>query len=175
MVDTTMTTYQRLDYAFNNAGYFPGLHPLSDYTEEMWDRAININLKGIWLCMKYEIPRMIEKGGGVIVNTASVAGLLGSPMHYGYLASKWGGCGITKSAALEFSPQGIRVNAVCPAVIDTSMGKDFMGDEFLAMHPIGRLGKPEDVSNTVMWLCSDDASFITGQLIAVDGGWTASG
>ncbi len=172
LIDKTVATYQRIDYAFNNAGYYPGLRPIADYTEEMWDQTIAVNLKGVWLCMKYQVPHM--SAGGSIVNTSSVAGLVAVPEHYGYTASKWGVCGITKSAAREFADQGIRVNAVCPGVIDTPMAaNDFMLEEYRALHPLGRFGQPGDIASMVMWLCSEESSFITGQLLAVDGGWTA--
>jgi len=174
LMDKTISAYIRLDYAFNNAGIVHWFSPIWEYEEEMWDQVININLKGVWLCMKYEIPRMIETGGGVIVNTSSVAGLVGFAQHYSYVASKFGVCGITKVAALEFAKSGIRVNAVCPGVIDTPMGKPFLLEEFKAAHPMGRFGQPEEIASTAVWLCSDEASFITGQTLAIDGGLTAS-
>jgi len=172
MVDRTVATFGRLDFAFNNAGIFLGLTPLPEYTEEMWERNIGVNLKGVWLCMKYEIPRMLENGGGAIVNTSSIAGLVAFPGHYGYVASKSGVNGITKGAALEFAASNVRVNAVCPGVIDTPMAKDLLLDAYKALHPLGRFGTPKDIASTAVWLCSDDASFITGQILAVDGGYT---
>ena len=172
MVARTIAAYGRLDYAFNNAGVFTGLIPLPEYTEEMWDKNININLKGVWLCMKYEIPHMLENGGGAIVNTSSIAGLVAFPAHYGYAASKFGVNGITKVAALEYAPAGVRVNAVCPAVIDTPMAAGLLEDAYKALHPLGRFGKPEDVAATAVWLCSAEAGFITGQILGVDGGYT---
>lgn len=172
MVARTIAAYGRLDYAFNNAGVFTGLIPLPEYTEEMWDKNINTNLKGVWLCMKHEIPHMLENGGGAIVNTSSIAGLVAFPGHYGYAASKSGVIGITKVAALEYAASGVRVNAVCPAVIDTPMAVGLLEDAYKALHPIGRFGKPEDVAATAVWLCSDEASFITGQILGVDGGYT---
>ncbi|RJP21419.1 MAG: glucose 1-dehydrogenase [Deltaproteobacteria bacterium] len=172
MVDRTVATFGRLDFAFNNAGIFLGLTPLPEYTEEMWERSIAVNLKGVWLCMKYEIPRMLETGGGAIVNTSSIAGLVAFPGHYGYVASKSGVNGITRGAALEYAASGIRVNAVCPGVVDTPMAKDILLDAYKALHPMGRFGTPEDVASTAVWLCSGEASFITGQTFAVDGGYT---
>jgi NAD(P)-dependent dehydrogenase (short-subunit alcohol dehydrogenase family) len=172
LVEKTVCAYGRLDYAFNNAGVFTGLFPLAEYTEEMWEKNINTNLKGVWLCMKYEIPRMVEGGGGAIVNTSSIAGLIAFAGHYGYTASKAGINGITKVAAIEFAKSGVRVNAVCPAFIVTPMVQDLLAEEYKALHPIGRFGRPEEVAATAVWLCSDEASFITGQALAVDGGYT---
>jgi NAD(P)-dependent dehydrogenase (short-subunit alcohol dehydrogenase family) len=172
LVDGTVAACGRLDYAFNNAGVFTGLVPLSDYTEEMWERNINVNLKGVWLCMKHEIPKMLESGGGAIVNTSSIAGVVGFPQHYGYTASKYGINGITKVASIEFAGSGIRVNAVCPAVTETPMAEGLLRDEYRALHPIGRFCRPEEVAAAAVWLCSDEASYITGQIISVDGGYT---
>jgi NAD(P)-dependent dehydrogenase (short-subunit alcohol dehydrogenase family) len=179
MVETTVETYGRLDYAYNNAGIEAGLFPLSDYTEEIWDRTIAVNLKGVWLGMKYEIPAMLKSGGGAIVNTASAAGLIALPNHYAYVASKFGVVGITKVAALEFAGQGIRVNCVCPAIIETPMTDRFVTyglgtkEMFAAVTPIKRLGLPEEVAASAVWLCSDEASYITGHSLCVDGGYTA--
>jgi NAD(P)-dependent dehydrogenase (short-subunit alcohol dehydrogenase family) len=172
MVDRTVEAYGRLDFAFNNAGVFTGLVPLAEYTEEMWEKNINVNLKGPWLCMKYEIPHMLRNGGGAIVNTSSIAGIVAFPGHYGYTASKSGINGITRGAAIEFAKSGIRINAVCPGVTETPMAKDILLDEYKALHPIGRFCKPEEVASTAVWLCSGEASFITGQIISVDGGYT---
>ena len=159
----------RLDCAFNNAGYFPGLHPLFDYTEEMWDKAMAVNAKGTWLCLKNEIPLMIETGGGTIVNCSSVASLIGVPSHYGYTASKCAIDGLTRVAAMEFATSNIRVNAVCPGVIETEMVAPLLAtsrEQFTSLHPIGRIGKPnEEIARAVVWLCSDEASFITGQVL----------
>ena len=172
MVDRTIAAFGRLDYAFNNAGVFTGLIALPEYTEEMWDKNINTNLKGVWLCMKHEIPHMLENGGGAIVNTSSIAGQVAFPGHYGYAASKSGVIGITKVAALEYAPSGVRVNAVCPAIIDTPMSANLLEESYKSLHPLGRFGQPEDVAATAVWLCSDAASFITGQILGVDGGYT---
>lgn len=173
MVDRAVSVYKRLDFAFNNAGVFPGLHPFEEYTEEMWDKTIAVNLKGVWLCMKHEIPHMLETGGGAIVNTSSVAGLIGYPGHHGYTASKWGVIGITKGASAECAPSGIRVNAVCPGVIETNMikGSVFLDEAALDIIPANRFGQPEDIAETVSWLCSESSSYITGKYLTVDGGW----
>ena len=176
LVESTISAYGRLDYAHNNAGIFPGLFPLPDYPEEVWDNSLDIMCKGVWLCMKYEIPRMLDTGGGAIVNTSSIAGLIGFPNHYAYTAAKYGVNGLTKVAAMEFAKSGVRVNAICPGLIETPMGEAFKDlapiEALIALHPIGRFGTPEEVASTVLWLCSEHASFITGQIIAVDGGWS---
>jgi len=179
MVRKTVETYGGLDYAFNNAG-MPGTGPgttLVDASEDAWNKVIDVNLKGVWLCMKYQIPEMLKRGAGAIVNDSSVAGLQGSP-NFAYVASKHGVVGLTKSAALIHAHQGIRVNAVCPGWVRTPMVEPALEDpEFaagvLAMEPIGRLGRPEEVAEAVMWLCSDDASFVTGIAMPIDGGLSA--
>ena len=179
MVEKTISTFGRLDYAFNNAGIEGVSAITTDCTEENFDRTIGVNLKGIWLCMKYEIPQMINQGKGAIVNCASIAGLVGFPGLPAYVATKHGVIGLTKTAALEFAKTGIRVNAVCPGVIRTSMIDRITGkkkeveQQFTAMEPIGRMGEPDEVANAVLWLCSDKASFVTGHAMAVDGGWVA--
>ncbi|MDP1728323.1 MAG: SDR family oxidoreductase [Bacteroidota bacterium] len=178
MVDKTITAFGRLDYAFNNAGIEGPSAYLHEYTEENWDKTIGINLKGVWLCMKYELPHMLKQKKGVIVNCASVAGLVGVSRLPAYVASKHGVIGLTKTCALENAKLGVRINAVCPGVIDTPMidritGKDKIVEmKFIDMEPIGRMGHPEEVAEAVTWLCSDAASFITGHAMAVDGGWT---
>jgi NAD(P)-dependent dehydrogenase (short-subunit alcohol dehydrogenase family) len=171
MIDQTVATYGRLDCAHNNAGIEGPLGPLIDCTEADWDRVIGVNLKGVWLCLKYEIPRMLERGGGVIVNTASVAGLIGSPILPIYGASKHGVVGLTKSAALTYAKSGIRINAVCPGYIQTPMlhRHPELQARALAREPIGRVGTPEEVAASVVWLCSDAASFVTGHALVVDG------
>jgi NAD(P)-dependent dehydrogenase (short-subunit alcohol dehydrogenase family) len=178
MVRHAVETYGRLDCAFNNAGIEGGRIAFHEYPEERWDRVLGINLKGVWLCMKYEIIQMLSQGGGAIVNTASVAGLIGSASGPAYTASKHGVVGLTKVAALEYAQRGIRVNAVCPGVIDTPMvargsGSPEAVQRMLATEPIGRFGRPDEVAATVIWLCSDAASFVTGVPMPVDGGWVA--
>jgi NAD(P)-dependent dehydrogenase (short-subunit alcohol dehydrogenase family) len=177
MVRKTVEHFGRLDCAFNNAGIAIGLEPLTEFAEEHWDRLIAVDLKGAWLCMKYEIAEMLKTGGGAIVNTASLAGLLGMPAHYGYVEAKHGVVGMTRSAALEYGDRGIRVNAVCPGMIETPMTDAFADEEALkalpALHPIGRIGKPHEVAEAAVWLCSDAASFVTGVPMPVDGGLLA--
>jgi NAD(P)-dependent dehydrogenase (short-subunit alcohol dehydrogenase family) len=179
LIDKTLETFGRLDYAFNNAGIEGSTAPTQECTEENWDKTMGINLKGIWLCMKYELPHMIKQGKGAIVNCASVAGLVGFPGLPAYVASKHGVIGLTKTAALENAKQGIRINAVCPGVIHTSMidrmtGKDkTVEKQFVDMEPVGRMGTPQEVAQAVVWLCSDASSFVTGHGLAVDGGWIA--
>lgn len=176
LVNTAIATYGRLDCAFNNAGINEEHGPLTDCTEAQWDRIISINLKGIWLCMKYEIPHMLKLGGGAIVNTASVVGLTGGRSFPAYVASKHGIIGLTKAAALDYGKNGIRVNAVCPGTIYTPMYEHRIGDDpettarIISEIPLGRLGQPEDVAEAVVWLCSDAASFVTGHSLVVDGG-----
>ncbi|MGH7963220.1 MAG: SDR family oxidoreductase [Candidatus Binatia bacterium] len=179
LIKKTVETYGRLDCAFNNAGIEGEMSTTVDCSEENWDRIIAINLTGVWLCLKHEIPQMLKQGGGAIVNTASVAGLVGFQGLSAYVASKHGVNGLTKTAALEYAKQGIRVNAVCPGVIHTPMldrlfsSQPGAGETIAAMEPVGRLGKPEEIAAAVVWLCSDAASFVTGLPMAVDGGLIA--
>jgi len=179
MIEKTIATFGRLDYAFNNAGIEGSNGTTQECTEENWDKTIGVNLKGIWLCMKYEIPEILKQGNGVIINCASIAGLVGFPGLPAYVASKHGVIGLTKTSALECAKLGIRVNAVCPGAIKTPMidritgNKKEVEEKFAGMEPIGRLGQPEEVANAVLWLCSDEASFVTGHAMAVDGGWVA--
>ena len=179
MISKIIETYNRLDYAHNNAGIIESRTLTADITEEIWDKVISVNLKGVWLCMKHEIPHMIKQGGGAIVNTASVAGLVGSAGLPAYVASKHGVAGLTKAAALEFAQEGIRVNAVCPGAIRTPMitriveENPEMGELIDNLHPIGRMGEPAEVAQTVVWLCSDASSFVTGLPMPVDGGVVA--
>lgn len=179
LVKQTVATYGRLDCAFNNAGIAGAVARTSEYTQAQWDRVIATNLTGVWLCMKYELEQMQKQGGGAIVNTASVAGLVGFRQGPVYVAAKHGVVGLTKTAALEYAKANIRVNAVCPGVIRTPMFEKGMqidpGIEtsMAAREPIGRLGKPEEIAEAVVWLCSNAASFVTGLPMAVDGGWVA--
>ncbi len=179
MVEQTMRSYGRLDYAFNNAGIEQTPSPLVEQTEEMFDQIIDINVKGVWLSMKYQIPQMLKNGGGAIVNMSSVAGLVGMAGIPIYVASKHAVVGLTKSVALEYAKQGIRVNAVSPGAIETDMFDRFVKDnpqareQMMAMHPLGRAGKSEEIANAVVWFCSDEAAFVTGQTLALDGGFTA--
>jgi NAD(P)-dependent dehydrogenase (short-subunit alcohol dehydrogenase family) len=184
LIATTVETYGRLDCAYNNAGISgAGIGGdqralTADYPEERWHRVLAINLTGVWLCMKYELQQMLTQGGGAIVNTASVAGLSGLQSSSAYVASKHGVVGLTKTAALEYAKRGIRVNCVCPGYIQTPMTAAGMRDPdrmalMIAREPIGRMGTPEEVAETVAWLCSDAASFITGHAMTVDGGYMA--
>ncbi|MFV8326345.1 SDR family oxidoreductase [Flavobacterium sp. ZS1P14] len=179
MVEKTIAAFGRLDYAYNNAGIEGASAPTQDCTEENWDKTISINLKGIWLCMKYEIPEILKQGKGVIVNCSSVAGLVGFAGLPAYVASKHGVVGLTKTPALECAKLGIRVNAVCPGVIQTPMIDRLTGNnkeavkQFTGLEPVGRFGLPEEIANAVVWMCSDDASFVTGHAMAVDGGFVA--
>ncbi|HOK52924.1 MAG TPA: SDR family oxidoreductase [Armatimonadota bacterium] len=179
LIDKTVETFGRLDCAFNNAGIEGKSASTADCTEENWDRVININLKGLWLCMKYEIPQMLKQGGGAIVNMSSVAGLVGFEGMPAYCASKGGVIQLTKTAALEYARNGIRVNAVCPGGIETEMIERVattspeMKQNLINMHPVGRLGRPEEVADVVLWLCSDESSFVTGYPVAIDGGFVA--
>lgn len=177
LINKAIETYGRLDCAHNNAGVEGTIASTVDCTEESWDRTINVNLKGVWLCMKYEIPQMLKHGGGAIVNTSSTMGLVAERDVPAYVASKHGVVGLTKAAALEYAMAGIRINAVCPGTIRTPMMERVTGGdpkveaEFTARLPIGRWGAPEEVAEAVVWLCSDAASFVTGHAMAVDGGW----
>lgn len=174
LVEHAITTHGRLDYAHNNAGVLGAMSKTADCTEEEWDRIMGINLKGVWLCMRQEIPRMLENGGGAIVNTASVSGIVGVRSFPAYVASKHGVAGLTKAAALDYARAGIRVNAVCPGFIDTPLvGFTADDDKRGAMLPIGRLGTPQEVAEAVVWLCSDAASYVTGHTLVVDGALTA--
>jgi len=179
LIAETVATYGRVDCAFNNAGIEGQFAPIINDSEANWDRVIDINLKGVWLCLKAELGQMLKQGSGTIVNTASVAGLIGAAGASAYVASKHGVNGLTKTAALEYAKQGIRVNAVCPGFIRTPMFERGMSanpqmvEALAAVEPVGRLGKPEEIAAAVVWLCSDAASFVTGLPMVVDGGWTA--
>lgn len=178
LVRKTVEKYGRLDVAFNNAGIEGVWVPIALQSENDWDRTIAINLKGVWLCLKYEIRQMLKQGGGAIVNMASIAGLAGTAGAAAYVASKHGVLGLTKTAALENAKSKIRINAVCPAAIETSMAERLFGDPqvhkfVLGCHPIGRFGRPAEVAEAVLWMCSDRASFMTGQSLVLDGGFLA--
>lgn len=179
MVRHAVDVYGRLDCAFNNAGIEGDMADTVGCTEANWDRTLSINLKGVWLCMKYEIPAMLRHGGGVIVNCASVAGLVGFRNLPAYCASKGGIVELTRTTALEYADAGIRVDAVCPGVIRTPMvdrilaGAPEAEAQFTALEPVGRMGTPEEIAESVLWLCSDRASFVTGHALVVDGGLVA--
>lgn len=180
MATQAMKVFGRIDFAVNNAGIEGQTAITHECTEENWNKTIDINLKGVWRCMKHEIPVMLKQGKGAIVNVASIAGLIGFPGLPAYVVSKHGMIGLTKTAALEYAKQGIRINAVCPGVIRTAMvdritGKDkTVEKKYEDMEPMGRMGEPEEVAETIAWLCSDAASFVTGDAVAVDGGWIAA-
>lgn len=179
MVEKTVEAYGRLDYAYNNAGIEPPSAPMAELKEEIWDKVIAVNLKGVWLCLKHEIQQMLKQDRGAIVNTSSLAGLRAVPNGAPYIASKFGIIGLTNAAAVEYTRFGIRVNAVCPGPTDTPMmdriirdikdPKDLPGT-FENEDPIGRIGTANDVAEVVVWLCSDSASFVNGCSLAVDGG-----
>jgi NAD(P)-dependent dehydrogenase (short-subunit alcohol dehydrogenase family) len=178
VLERTIETFGRLDVAFNNAGVEQEEAATAELAEEVWDRVIDIDLRGVFLCMKHEIPLMLEQGGGAIVNTSSGAGVKGFPMGAAYVAAKHGVIGLTRAAALDYARANIRVNAVCPGIIDTQMMDRVTGDtpegrqRVISQEPIGRMGTPEEIAAAVLWLCSDAASFVVGHAIVVDGGQT---
>ncbi len=180
LVQQVEETCGRLDFAFNNAGVAPKSAPLADQEEAEFDRTVAINLKGVWLSMKYEIPAILKAGGGAIVNNASMGGLIAFPGIAPYNATKHGVLGLTKSAALDYAKTGLRINAVCPGLIATDMLADMMGGweamqkASAEMQPIGRAGKPEEIASAVVWLCSPGASLMTGHHLVLDGGMTAT-
>jgi len=178
MVATAIERYGRLDLAHNNAGIVGGGATVVDMPEETWGRAIAVMLTGVFLCLKYEIPVMLDSGGGAIVNTSSGAGLIGFPAMADYVSAKHGVIGLTKTAALEFATSGIRINAICPGTARSKMVNDWIGGnpdqeaEVAGLHPIGRIAEAEEIANGVMWLCSDAASFMIGHALVIDGGYT---
>ena len=183
LIAGTVAAYGQLDCACNNAGIEGVIAPFTEQTEENFDRIIAVNLKGTFLCLQAEIAQMLTQGGGAIVNLSSVAGLIGFPGLSAYVASKHGVNGLTKNAALEYAKQGIRVNSVCPAGIDTrmldSLAEQATGGTMTSrqmmdgLHPMGRIGTPDEVADLIVWLCSDKASFMTGAHVPVDGGFVA--
>jgi NAD(P)-dependent dehydrogenase (short-subunit alcohol dehydrogenase family) len=178
-VEQTVRQYGRLDFAHNNAGIDGDFVTIVGCTEENWERVMGVNLKSVWLGMKYEIPQMLKQGKGAIVNTASVAGIVAFRTMGAYVASKHGVLGLTKTAALEYCTKDIRINAVCPGVIRTAMMDAFINNDaeteraMVGLEPVGRMGTPEEVANAVIWLCSDAASFVTGITLPVDGAMNA--
>jgi len=179
LVERTVALYGRLDCAFNNAGIEGALAPLADYPQDVFERVMQVNLFGVWRCLRAEIPRMVRDGGGAIVNTASIGGLVGAASFSAYVASKHAVVGLTKCAAIDYARAGIRVNAICPGVIDTPMldriaaSAAEVRDALVAMAPMRRLGTPAEIAEAVVWLCSDAASFVTGHTLAADGGFVA--
>ncbi len=180
LIRKALSAYGRIDCAFNNAGIESRIANTADITEEEFDRQIAVNLKGVWLCLKYELPQMVSQGGGAIVNTSSAAGIAGAPGWCAYTAAKHGVIGITKCAALEYARAGVRVNAICPGAIDSPMGKRIAAnnpgyrDMLIAHAPNGRLGRPEEVAEAALWVCSDAASLVSGAILTVDAGTTAA-
>lgn len=179
MVGRVVERFGRLDIAFNNAGIDIEHEPLAKASEETFDQLMNVNVKGVWLCMKHEIEQMLKQGSGAIVNTSSIGGLIGAARQPIYGATKHAVLGLTKAAAVEYGRKGIRVNAVCPGIIRTEMteraiARDPRRQKYIDQaHPIGRLGEAEDIARSVVFLCSDDAAFVLGHSLAVDGGFTA--
>jgi len=178
-VEKTILTYGHLDFAFNNAGIEGTQGLTADCPTENWEKVIQTNLTGIWLCMKHEIPEMLKRKGGAIVNCSSIAGVIGFPGIPAYVAAKHGVLGLTKTAALEYAKSNIRINAVCPGVIQTAMidrfthGEAQVLNQMIAGEPVGRIGQPEEIAESVLWLCSDSSSFIIGHPLMIDGGWVA--
>lgn len=179
LVERTVATFGRLDFAFNNAGIMVPPTDAADESAEQFDRVDAVNLRGVWACMKHELQRMREQGSGAIVNCSSLGGLVGNPGRAAYHASKHGVIGLTKSAALEYAPRGIRINAICPGTIETPMVAEMLAkeeldrDQAIANQPIARLGQAGEMAAAVLWLCSPGASFVIGVALPVDGGYTA--
>jgi len=170
--------FGRLDYAFNNAGVEQPLTAAADLTPEQWDRIVGVDLRGVFLCMRHEIPLMLRHGGGAIVNTSSGAGVKGFAGQAAYCAAKFGVVGLTKAAALDYAKANVRINAVCPGIVETPMMDRFSGgtpegrERVIAQEPVGRMGRPEEIAAAVLWLCSPGASYVVGQAVTVDGGMT---
>jgi NAD(P)-dependent dehydrogenase (short-subunit alcohol dehydrogenase family) len=179
LVERTLASFGRLDFAFNNAGIQAPPTDAADEPAEIFDRVNAINLRGVWACMKHELRPMRAQGSGAIVNCSSLGGLVGLPGRAAYHASKHGVIGLTRSAALEYAPRGVRINAICPGTIETAMVKDMIAKgeldvpEAVANQPIGRLGRADEIAAAVLWLCSPAASFVLGVALPVDGGYTA--
>lgn len=176
LVDRALEQYGRLDCAFNNAGSGKGIR-LIDLTEEDWEQEIAVNLKSVWLCLKYQIPALLKTGGGAIVNMASQGAILGVPNYTAYGAAKGGAAALTRAAAAEYASEGIRINSVSPGAVETELWANApagMLEQVAAGIPMQRVGQPQDIAETVVWLCSDAAGFITGQNVAIDGGYTTS-
>jgi len=179
LVERTVDTFGRLDFAFNNAGIQAPPTDAADEPAETFDRVNAVNLRGVWACMKHELRPMREQGSGAIVNCSSLGGLVGLPGRAAYHAAKHGVLGLTKSAALEYGPRGIRINAICPGTIETPMVADMLAkgeldmDQAIANQPIGRLGRADEIAAAVLWLCSPGASFVIGVALPIDGGYTA--
>lgn len=177
-LDQAVETFGRLDFAFNNAGVEQPITPAADLTGQEWDRIVAINLRGVFLCMRHEIPLMLKQGSGAIVNTSSGAGVKGFAGQAAYCAAKFGIVGLTKAAALDYAKANIRINAVCPGIIETPMMDRFSGGtpegraRVIAQEPVGRMGKPEEIAAAVLWLCSDAAAFVVGHAMVIDGGQT---
>lgn len=177
-IEKTVALYGRLDYAFNNAGVQARNVLTADMDEDEYDRVVNINLKGVWLCMKYQLQQMVRQGSGAIVNNSSIGGLVGGPGRAAYHAAKHGVLGLTKSSAAEYAAQGIRINAICPGTINTPMVKDMISqgdlseEHFTKLAPIARIGQPEEIADAVFWLCSPQSAYVIGQAITIDGGFT---